>query len=107
MVGLLVVFRDKGLGVPNIALLWDFFSVKEAVEGFFVYFQTHQCQVDHLGSFVLPQTLEETFFFVSGRNWEYNPIDREDTLGIPIVWTASENLRELSFALIEFNLRKS
>ena len=34
LVGLLVVFRDKGLGVPNIALLLDFFSVKEAVEGF-------------------------------------------------------------------------
>ena len=34
LVGLLVVFRDKGLGVPSIALLLDFFSVKEAVEGF-------------------------------------------------------------------------
>ena len=34
MEGLLVVFRDKGLGVPSIALLLDFLSVKEAVEGF-------------------------------------------------------------------------
>ena len=34
LVGLLVVFRDKGLGVPSIALLLDFFSVKEAAEGF-------------------------------------------------------------------------
>ena len=34
LVGLLVVFRDKGLGVPNIALLLDLFSVKEAAEGF-------------------------------------------------------------------------
>ena len=34
LVGLLVVFRDKGLGVPSIALLLDFFSVKEATEGF-------------------------------------------------------------------------
>ena len=34
LVGLLVVFRDKGLRVPSIALLLDFFSVKEAVEGF-------------------------------------------------------------------------
>ena len=32
--GLLVVFRDRGLGVPSIALLLDFFSVKEAAEGF-------------------------------------------------------------------------
>ena len=29
LVRLLVVFRDKGLGVPSIALLLDFFSVKE------------------------------------------------------------------------------
>ena len=34
LVGLLVVFKDKGLGVPSIALLLDFFSVKEAAEGF-------------------------------------------------------------------------
>ena len=38
LVGLLVVFRDKGLGVPSIALLLDFFSVKEAVEVFFCIF---------------------------------------------------------------------
>ena len=34
LVGLLVVFRDKGLGVPSIALLLDFFSVNEAAKGF-------------------------------------------------------------------------
>ena len=34
LVGLLVIFRDRGLGVPSIALLLDFFSVKEAAEGF-------------------------------------------------------------------------
>ena len=33
LVRLLVVFMDKGLGVPSIALLMDLFSVKEAVEG--------------------------------------------------------------------------
>ena len=38
LVGLLVVFRDKGLEVPSIALLLDFFSVKEAAEGFFCIF---------------------------------------------------------------------
>ena len=31
---LLVVFRDRGLSVPSIALLLDFFSVKEVAEGF-------------------------------------------------------------------------
>ena len=34
LIGLLVVFRDKGLGVPSIALFLDLFSVKEASEGF-------------------------------------------------------------------------
>ena len=34
LVGLLVVIRDSGLGIPSIALLLDFFSVKEFVEGF-------------------------------------------------------------------------
>ena len=34
LVGLLVVFRERGLGVLSIALLLDFFNVKEAAEGF-------------------------------------------------------------------------
>ena len=34
LVRLLVIFRDRGLGVPSIALLLDLFSVKEAAEGF-------------------------------------------------------------------------
>ena len=34
LVGMLVIFRDKGMGVPSIALFLDVFSVKEAAEGF-------------------------------------------------------------------------
>ena len=34
LIGMLVVFRDKGLGVPSIALFLDLFRVKEVVEGF-------------------------------------------------------------------------
>ena len=34
LVGLLVVFRDSDLGIPSLALLLDFFSVKESAEGF-------------------------------------------------------------------------
>ena len=34
LVGLLAVFRDKGLGVTSIALFLDLFRVKEAAEGF-------------------------------------------------------------------------
>ena len=54
LVGLLVVFRDRGLGVPNIALLLDFFSVKEAVEGFFLYLKALQRQVGYFGPSVFP-----------------------------------------------------
>ena len=34
LVGLLVFFRYKGLGIPSIAMLLYFFSVKEAAKGF-------------------------------------------------------------------------
>ena len=37
LVGLLVFFRDKGFGVPNIALFLYLFSAKETAEGF-LYF---------------------------------------------------------------------
>ena len=37
----------------------------------------------------------ERYFFVSGRGCEYGPLDTEDTLGVPTVWTTPENLREL------------
>ena len=34
------------------------------------------------------------YFFVSGRSWEYDPRDKDDTLGVPVVWTTPENLRK-------------
>ena len=37
LVGLLVFFRDKGLGVPSIAMFLDLFSTKESAKGF-LYF---------------------------------------------------------------------
>ena len=37
LVGLLVFFRDRGLGVPSVALFLDLFSAKETAEGF-LYF---------------------------------------------------------------------
>ena len=39
---------------------------------------------------------KERYFFVGGRHWEYNPTDQDDTLGIPTLLTALENLREFS-----------
>ena len=83
LVGLLVIFGDKGLGVPSIALLLDFFSVKESAEGF-LYIA--KCSNAKLIISNLPSShkhWKEMYFFVGGRNWEYNPADREDTLGIP------------------------
>ena len=98
--GLLVVFRDSGLGIPSIALLLDFFSVKESSEGF-LYIS--KCSNAKLIILDLPSSHKywnESYFFVSGHHREYNPFDREDTLGVPGVWTTPENLRELPFALV-------
>ena len=43
---------------------------------------------------------KERYFFVRGRGWEYNPLDRDDTLGVPVAWTTPENLREHRFGLV-------
>ena len=85
LVGLLVVFMHKGLGVPSIALLLDLFSVKEAVEGF-LYLSKRSSAPLIISD--LPSShkyWKESYFFVSGRHWEYNPTDREDTLGVSAV----------------------
>ena len=101
LVGLLVVFRDKGLGVPSIALLLDFFSVKEAIKGF-LYISKRSSASLIISD--LPSSYKhwkERYFFIEGRNWDYNSSDREDTLGIPTVWTALENLCEFPSVLVE------
>ena len=43
---------------------------------------------------------KEHYFFVSGRSWEYDPLDKDDTLGVSAAWTTPENLREHRFGLI-------
>ena len=43
---------------------------------------------------------KERFFFVSGRSWEYDPLDKDDTLGVPGAWTTLENLHEHRFGLV-------
>ena len=68
LVGLLVFFRDKGLGVPSIALFLDLFSVKESAKGF-LYFSRRAGAP--LVIFDLPSShrlWKERYFFVSGRN---------------------------------------
>ena len=97
LVGLLVFFRDKGLGVPSIALFLDLFSAKEIAEGF-LYFSRRTGAPLIISD--LPSShrfWKERYFFVSGRNWEYDPLDKDDTLGVPVAWTTPENLREYCF----------
>ena len=89
-------FRDKGFRVPSIALLLDLFSVKEALEGFLSISKRAIARpiISNLPSFHMHW--KEHYFFVGGQHWEYNPTDQDDTLGIPTIWTAPENLREFS-----------
>ena len=98
--GLLVVFRDRGLGVLGTALLLDFFSVKEAAKGFLYISKRSSAKLIISDLPSSHKYWKKRYFFVSGRHWEYNPFDREDTLGFPTVWTTPENLREPSFALV-------
>ena len=94
------------MGVPSIALFLDLFSVKEAAEGF-LYLS--KCSSAPLIISDLPSShkfWKERYFFVSGRSWEYDSIDKEDTLGVPAVWTTPENLRELCFALVRSSFHK-
>ena len=107
LVGLLVVFRDKALDVPSIALLLDFFSVKETTEGFLYISKRFNAKLI-ISDLPSPHKFwNERYFFVSGRYWEYNLFDRENKLGVPTVWTTLENLRELSFVLVCLGFQRS
>ena len=92
-----VNFGDKGLGVPSIALFLDLFSVKESAEGF-LYFSKRTGAPLVISDLPSSHRLwKECYFFVNGRNWEYDPFDKDDILGIPVAWTTLENLREYCF----------
>ena len=96
LVGLLAFFRDKGLGVPSVALLLYLFNPKETAEGF-LYFSRRfgaPMVISDLPS--SHRSWKGRYFFVSDRNWEYDPFDKDDTLGVPVAWTTPENLREYS-----------
>ena len=102
LTGLLVFFRDKGFGVPSIALFLDLFSVKEASEGF-LYLSRHTGAPLIISDLPSSHRLwKECYFFVNGRNWEYDSLDKDDTLGVPAEWTTHENLREHHFGLVWF-----
>ena len=94
LVCLLAFFRDKGLGVPSVALLLYLFSPKETAEGF-LYFSRRSGAPLVISDLPSSQRLwKGRYFFVSGRNWEYDPLNKDDTLGVPVAWGTPENLRK-------------
>ena len=94
LVGLLAFFRDRGLGVPSVALLLYLFSPKETAEGF-LYFSRRSGAPLVISDLPSSHRLwKGRYFFVSGRNWEYDPLDKDDTLGVPVAWSTPENLRK-------------
>ena len=93
-VGLLAFFRDRRLGVPSVALFLYLFTPKETAEGF-LYLSRRPGSP--LVIFDLPsshRSWKGRYFFVSGRGWEYDIFDKDDTLGVPVAWTTLENLRK-------------
>ena len=103
LIGLLIFFRDKGLGVPSIAMFLDLFSVKEAAEGY-LYLSKRASTPLIISD--LPSShkfWKERYFFFSGRGWEYDPLDKENTPSVSAVWTTPKNPRELRFGLVWFS----
>ena len=87
-------FRDKGFGVPNVALLLHIFNPTATAEGF-IYFPRRPDAPLVISD--LPSSHRSwtgRYFFVSGSNWEYDSLNRDDTLGVPTTWNAPDNLRE-------------
>ena len=97
LVGLLVFFRDRGLDAPSIALFLYLFSAKETAEGF-LYFSRRTGAPLVISDLPSSHRLwKECYFFVNGRNWEYDLLNKDDTVGIPVAWTTPENPRECRF----------
>ena len=106
LIGLLVFFRDKSLGVPSIALFLDLFSVKEVAEDFLYLSKRSNAPLIISDLPSSHKFWKERYFFVSGRSWEYDPLNKEYTLGVPAVWTTPENLREVCFGLVWSSFHK-
>ena len=94
LVGLLAFFRDRGLGVPGVALLLHLFSPIATAEGF-IYFSRRSgapLVISDLPS--SHRSWKGRYFFVSGCTWEYSLSDKDDTLGVPTTWNTPDNLRK-------------
>ena len=94
LVGLLAFFRDKGLGVPDVALLLYLFSPKETAEGFLYFSRSPGASLVISDLPSSHRLWKGRYFFVNGRNWEYDPSDKDDTLGVLVAWTTPNNLRD-------------
>ena len=94
LVGLLVFFRDRGLGVPSITLFLYLFRAKETSE-VFLYFSRRSDAPLVISDLPSSHRLwKGRYFFVRGRNWEYDPLNKDDSLGVLVAWTTPENLRK-------------
>ena len=70
LVGLLAFFRDRGLGVPSVALLLYLFSPKETAEGFLYFYKRSGAPLVISDLPSSHRSWKGRYFFVSGRNWE-------------------------------------
>ena len=103
--GLLAFFRDRGLGVPSVALILYLFTPKETAEGF-LYFSRRPGSPLVISDLPFShRSWKGRYFFVSGRGWEYDLFDKDDTLGVPVAWTTPENLRKCLLCFL-YDLRK-
>ena len=78
--------------MPNVALLLYLFSPKETTEGFLYSSKRSGAPSVIIDLPSSHRSWKGRYFFVSGRNWEYNPFDEDDTLGVPMAWTTFDNL---------------
>ena len=97
LVGLLVFFRYRGLGVPSIALFLYLFSANETAESVLYFSRRSGAPLVISDQTSSHRLWKGRYFFVSGHNWEYDPLDKDDTLGVPVAWTTPENLCECRF----------
>ena len=74
--------------------------MKEAAEGFLYISKRTSVRLIIYDLPFSHKHWKERYFFIGGRNWKFNSVDREDTLGILTIWTALENLREFPSVLV-------
>ena len=90
---------------PSIALLLYLFSPKETAEGFLYFPRRARAPLVISDLPSSHRSWKGRYFFVRGRNWEYDPFDKDDTLGVLMTWTTPENLREYPLCSL-YNLCK-